>query len=73
MSDKKFKGSLFALLKAGDIITGSALDAAYATALNQRLKPPYVNDTVALIGDIRTRITDRAGKQGDLATLTVAE
>ena len=73
MSDRKFKGSLFALLKAGDTITGAALDAAYATALNLRLQPPYVTDTVALIGDIRTRITERAGKQGDLATLTVAE
>jgi hypothetical protein len=61
MSVRKFKGNLFALLHAGDIITGAALDPANATALNLRLVPPYVSDTVALIGDIRTKIAERAG------------
>jgi hypothetical protein len=73
MSNRKFNGPLFALLGAGDTITGAALDTANAPRLNLRLKPPYVSDTVALILDIRAKMEARAGKQGDLATLTVAE
>ena len=73
MSNRKFKCSLFALLGAGDIITGAALDTDYATALNLRLKPPYVADTVTLIADIRAKHTARAGQQGDIGTLTLAE
>jgi hypothetical protein len=73
MSNRKFKCSLVALLGAGDTITGAALDTDYAPDLNLRLKPPYVADTVALIADIRAKHTERAGQQGDIGTLTLAE
>ena len=73
MSERKFKFNLYTLLGASDTITGAAQDTANAPALNLRLKPPYVTDTVTLTGDIRTKLEERAGKRGDLATLTVAE
>ena len=73
MAERKFKCTLFALLGAGDTITGAALDTTYAPKLKLRLKDPYIQDTVDLILDIRTKQGERAGKQGDLGSLTVAE
>jgi hypothetical protein len=73
MSQRKYKCKLIDLLTAGDTITGAALDPLYATSLNLRLAPPYISDSVALIADIRSKHTARAGKQGDIGTLTLAE
>jgi len=73
MGDRKFKFTLAALLGAGDTITGAALDPDYSPDLDLRLKPPYVADTVTLIADIRDKHGKRAGQQGDIGTLTLAE
>jgi hypothetical protein len=73
MSDRKFKCTMVALLGAGDTITGAALDPDYSPDLDLRLKPPYVADTVTLIADIRDKHGKRAGQQGDIGTLSLAE
>jgi hypothetical protein len=73
MSDRKFKCSLYDLLGAGDNITGAAVNVDYAPRINLRLVPPYIADTVALILDIRTKISDQSGQQGTVDTLTLAQ
>lgn len=67
---RKFKGTLYDLLQAGDTITSAATNVDNAPRLNLRLRPPFADDTVALIADIRAKQAERAGKQADLGTLT---
>lgn len=73
MSDRKFKCPLYDLLSAGDTITGTALATPYVTRMKVRLKDPFIDDTVALILDIRTEINNQSSQYGDVDTLTLAQ
>jgi hypothetical protein len=73
MAGRKFKCSLFALLQAGDGVTGAALDPLNAPRINLRLAPPWVANLVSLIADVRQKVGARAGQQGGGGTLTLAQ